>query len=84
MRNKAIAQVLRQVAMMHYENKISSYRRTGGICGVVFEIDRKSWSPVFKLMNKHTERNRAYLCAPGMNWDQRAMFALLLAESLEN
>ena len=58
-----------------------------GLCAVAVSwYGVSSWTYVTRVIKPHvkkTGKNAGFLCEPGMHWEQRAMFALLLAESLE-
>ena len=55
-----------------------------GICNLTLQWWFSRFSVVCAAIRPHVKASHAYLCPPGTRYNQRAMFALLLAESLED
>lgn len=56
----------------------------GGLCAFTLHWSFSGFSVVCKAIKPHLKYPSQYLCPPGTRYNQRAMFALLLAESLED
>lgn len=59
-------------------------RIPNGLCGLALHwLSFSAYDSVTKAIRPHVDDACSYLCKPGTKYNQRAMFALLLAESLE-
>lgn len=76
--------ILRKVAQMVYDKQYGPF--SAGLChatvvlcpyGTPFE---ESMTPI-RMVQKYMRPNQSWLAKPGTKWDQRAMFALLVAEA---
>ena len=66
---------------------LSGERRygTGGLCGLALHwLPITGYNGVCDAIRPHLPAPLSYICKPNTRWEQRAMFALLLAESLED
>ena len=80
---------LRAVAEGHYNKTLPARAKQAGLCwasGYAYEAHSMPMNAVYATVelwtSKHTPHQNMYLCKPGTRWNQRAMFALLLAESM--
>lgn len=85
---KKLVEQLRHLAQEVYDN---NYKSHAGIClqfniyndsRVVKESTYRTYTMLRAYMAPHT-RYDGYLCPAGSRWEQRAMFCLLLAESIQ-
>lgn len=80
---------LRAVAAGHYNKTLAPRAKQAGVCwacGHQEDVGLPSLNEVYftvaKWCDVHSPGKGLYLCKPGTRWNQRAMFALLLAESM--
>lgn len=86
MTNKQLAKVLRWTAQRLYMGE--RVHNAGGLCWTVFKwYGWEGFNAAEEAISPYTikrGRFKRFLCMPYTDWEQRAMFALLLAESLED
>lgn len=79
---------LRAVAEGHYNKTLPERAKWSGLCwacGFIADRNGHSLNDVYAIVNRwcdpHTKGPGLYIAPCGKHWNQRAMFALLLAES---
>ena len=86
MKKKQVQRALRGIAERLYmgERPCPAWGHVG-LCYLALRwYDGGTFEEVFRAIYPHTGKKGGYLCTPGTRWEQRAMFALILAESLED
>ena len=76
-------EALRTVAQMVYDRKPGPY--SAGLCHAATQmLGHRSWEDMcatIRMIRRYMGPNQSWLAKPGTKWDQRAMFALLVAEA---
>lgn len=81
---RRLVRELREVAKRHYNGTLKNWP---GLCAATYNLPRHPHNNIdcyYVLIDLGLiGRDNEFLCLPGWHWDERAMFALVLAEYLE-
>lgn len=87
--NAALVKALRDVARRYFDGALAESEKKRGLCFALqhdaydYYVSYQFWYTLRHELRLLTYRKR-WLCPPGRQWEARAMFALVLAEYLEN